>query len=206
MNKLYRQVNLYIYIRSTKYHSPSELMDHFNIGQRMLQRDLKDLRECGLLFVKYDKTTDNYVEADASEVKFPEAVKEYRRKWLKRLYRLGRLTDHLTITDNDKLLLYESLYEEYYDYIELVKEDPNEYPAEYIGELPEKPEFADTKAEYYELFPDGNERTRARDFAALTDIGWTVRYSPRYRAFLVGPEIDPDEERHWICPSSQRSC
>ena len=197
MRKIHRQLQLYYHITTTEYHSPKDLMREFGLGQRMLQRDLEDLRDCGLLYLKFDRKKDNYIDANPEDFKKPEVISERRRQHLKLLHRLGTLMDDLTITDHNSLLHYESLLWEYYYYIELVEEDPIAFPPEDIGEPPERPEFADIKAEYYELFPDSSERTRARDFATLTEAGFTVKYSRRHRAFLVGPDIDPDEERHW---------
>ncbi len=197
MRKIHRQLQIYYHIINTEYHSPKDLMREFGLGQRTLQRDLEDLRYCGLLYLKYDRKKDNYLEADPEKFKKPVKLSECRRHHLKLLHRLGTLMKNLTVTDHQKLSEYESLLWEHYYYIELVEEDPVEFPPEDIGELPERPEFADTKAEYYELFPKSSERTRARDFATLTEAGFTVKYSRRHRAFLVGPDIDPEEERHW---------
>ncbi len=197
MRKIHRQLQIYYHIINTEYHSPKDLMREFGLGQRTLQRDLEDLRHCGLLYLKYNRKKDNYLDADPGKFKKPVKIKERRRQHLKLLHRLGTLMRNLTVIDHQKLTEYESLLWEYYYYIELVEEDPVEFPPEDIGELPERPEFADTKAEYYELFPENSERTRARDFATLTEAGFTVKYSRRHRAFLVGPDIDPGEERHW---------
>ena len=197
MRKIHRQLQLYYHITTTEYHSPKDLMREFGIGQRMLQRDLEDLRYSGLLYLKYDRKADNYTEADPQKVKKAVKINERRRQHLKLLHRLATLMDNLTVTDERRLSDYESLLWEYHYYIELVKEDPVEFPPEDIGDPPEKPEFADIRAEYYELFPDCSERTRARDFATLTEAGFTVKYSRRHRAFLVGPDISPKDERHW---------
>ncbi len=188
MSKIVRQLEIYINIRSTVFHGPKELMELFSIGQRMLQRDLKDLRECGLLYLRYDAKTDNYVEANASDFKEPPKPGARRRQHLDLLYRLCMLWEKLTPTDINELSHYQSLLWEYEAYKEFSKEDPIEFPPEEIGEPPDKPTFADIKAEYYELFPNGNERTRLRDFQLLTEAGYPVYYSRRYRAFIVGTD------------------
>ena len=200
MKTIRRQIYIYQYIRDSYYHGPTELRNKFGIGTRMLQRDLKDLRDCGLLYLKYNKKNDNYEPVDPPTHKPVIKMTERRKKHLARLYRLGTLIYGLTRTGLYELECYESEYDEYFEYKELIKEDPVQFPPEYLGELPDMPRFADTKAEYYRLFPDSNERTRARDFEELTEIGFTVKYSRRYRAFLVGPEMDLDEGRHWKNP------
>ncbi len=197
MSRIGRQLKLYHYIKTSVYHGPSELTRRFGMGLRMLQRDLKDLRDCGLLFLRYDKKTDNYIKTEAPASFDARGIKARRKQHLDRLFRLGTLMDSLSETDIEELTHYESLVDEYQLYLEYSKEDPAEFPAENIGEPPQKPEFADIRKEYYELFPEGNERTRARDFAVLTDVGFTVRYSRRFKAFLVGPSIDPGDKRHW---------
>ncbi|MCR5474708.1 MAG: hypothetical protein K6F28_05830 [Lachnospiraceae bacterium] len=39
-------------------------MNEFGISQRMLQRDLKDLRDCGLINVKYNKARNMYIKSE----------------------------------------------------------------------------------------------------------------------------------------------
>ena len=50
----------------TEYHGPSELIRRFGISKRTLHRDLDDLRESGLLKLKYDRKHDNYILNDES--------------------------------------------------------------------------------------------------------------------------------------------
>ena len=65
-SKMARQLQLYniiAQIRSGAVYSPAELMDSFGISLRMLQRDLKDLRDCGLINVSFKKSENKYVIA-----------------------------------------------------------------------------------------------------------------------------------------------
>ncbi len=64
--KILRQLNIYFNIRMTEYHGPSELIRRFGISKRTLHRDLDDLRESGLLKLKYDRKHDNYILNDES--------------------------------------------------------------------------------------------------------------------------------------------
>ena len=71
MRKIHRQLQIYYHIINTEYHSPKDLMREFGMGQRTLQRDLEDLRHCGLLYLKYNRKKDNYLEADPRKFKKP---------------------------------------------------------------------------------------------------------------------------------------
>ena len=183
-SKMCRQLRLYSYIRNTVYHGPSELMEHFGITRRMLQRDLKDLRDSGLINVKYQKVPDdNYVCAEEPPV-FDETATGRHRQHLIRLHRLVTILDKLPRTDMEELEQYERDYDEYVWYRDNSAENPEEFPIEDIPDLPVLPEFADIKSIYYNLFPDSNERTRQRDFKALSDAGFPIYYIRRYKAFL----------------------
>ncbi len=184
-SKMCRQLQLYSYIRSTVYHGPTELMEHFGITRRMLQRDLKDLRDSGLLNVKYRKVPDdNYVVSDDPPT-FDESATGRRRQHLIRLHRLVTILDKLPITNMEELNQYERDYEEYIWYRDVLSiEEPEEFPIEDIPEMPVLPEFPDLKAIYYDLFPDSNERMRQRDFEALSDAGFPIYYSRKYKAFI----------------------
>ena len=46
-SKMTRQLKIYLNILTTTFHGPEELMEQFGISRRMLQRDLKDLRDAG---------------------------------------------------------------------------------------------------------------------------------------------------------------
>ena len=65
----------------------------------------------------------------------------------------------------------------------------------------EKPEFFDLKAEYYELFPDSNERTRQRDFEEMNNAGFTIYYSRKYKTFIF--EDDDDDNGSQLLYFSQ---
>ena len=182
-SKMTRQLMLYRYITKTRYHGPDELMEHFKVNRRMLQRDLKDLRDAGVVRLTLDKKENNYVYAKEPPV-FDESVTGRRRQHLVRLKRLTTLIDKLERTDLDRLSHYESEVEDYEWYKECMAEDPEKFPSEDLGEPPEKPVLEDIKGSYYSLFPDSNERMRQRDFNALNDIGYKIYYSHKYRTII----------------------
>lgn len=167
---------------------PSELMKKFGIPIRTLQRDLKDLRDSGLINVRYNKSGDRYLESDKKPV-FDESVGERRKQHLRRLYRLGTMIESLPCVYVSDLDDYESLLREYYDYVEWSREEPETFTPEdverkYEEAMAHKPKFPNLKAEYYALFPDNNERTRQRDFKALRDAGFDINYSHEYKTII----------------------
>ena len=188
-DKIIRQLALYIYICSTTFHGPDEIMNDFHIKRRMLQRDLKDLRDAGIIGLRYDKKTDNYVE-DKKKAEFDEAAAGRHRQHLIRLRRLCILYDRLPRAPIYDIEKYESEYQKYLDYKEYMKEDPETFPPEYLCDPPEKPVWEDIKAAYYELCPGSNERMRQRDFEALNDAGLDIHYDRRYKNFIVNDYSD----------------
>lgn len=208
MNKMSRQLNEYVILQNTQvFHGPGELTRMFGISLRTLQRDLKDLRDAGAIDVTYDAGTDNYIcnleknseecgtnEGTKSRINEPRGTRRFEH--LNRLSRLCTLIDRLTPTDTYALEEYESRIREHEFMLETFSEVPdNETEEERLDreemlkmtqeeELPEPPEFADLKAEYYALFPDSYERKRIRDFKALSDAGFKITYSRRYRVHL----------------------
>ena len=188
--KMSRQLQIYDLIAGVEngaVYGPSEVMSIFNISQRMLQRDLKDLRDCGLINVRYDRSRDRYVVA--KDVPFDDTVPIRRRQHLQRLYRIGTLIRNLSSIDPEDLMNYESELNEYNEYFEEVKDDPeNNSPEdlEYMRRFFIRNEivFYDLKAEYYSLFPDSNERTRQRDFEEMNRAGFFIYYSRKYKSFI----------------------
>ena len=131
MKTIRRQIYIYQYIRDSYYHGPTELRNKFGIGTRMLQRDLKDLRDCGLLYLKYNKKNDNYDRVDPPTHKPVIKMTERRKNTLQGCTVWGHL---------------------YMD-------------------LPEP-----------------------------RCTSWNVMNQNMMNIFLVGPEMDLDEERHWKNP------
>jgi predicted DNA-binding transcriptional regulator YafY len=193
-DKIIRQLQMYDYITSTKYHGPTEIMSEFPVSESTLQRDIKDLRDSGLINLQYDREKDNYKEI--KNLGFNENIQGRRRQHLIRLNRIGNLMVSLTQTDLKELESYELLCEEY----EYVLEHPEEFPADviYDNEYPELPALADLKAEYYELFPNSSERTRQRDFNALRDAGYVLIYIKEYHNYIFTTEDTFNEEAYRI--------
>ncbi len=162
-------------------------MKEFGISQRMLQRDLKDLRDCALINVKYNKARDMYIKSE--DPVFDESAKGRHLQHLRRLYRLGTLISKLSRVYQNEIDQYESLVQELNDYIEFSQEDPETFPPEDIDEMRDNvesayPYFPDLKSEYYALFPDSNERTRQRDFKELRDAGFELDYNKKYKTYI----------------------
>ena len=181
--KLYRQLSLYINILTTHYHGPADLMRRFDISRRMLQRDLKDLRDAGIIRLELDKKSNNYL-LSKKDPAFDENATGRHKEHLIRLRRLAALIRDLDRTDMDELRRYESALEERSWYIEYMAEDPENFPGEDLDAPPNMPILADIKASYYSLFPQSNERMRQRDFKVLNALGFDIHYSHKYKAFI----------------------
>ena len=181
-SKMTRQLQIYYRLSSAKIIGPNDLMQEFGITRRMLQRDLKDIRDCGLLTAKLDRASDSYI-TDKDAV-FDETAKDRRRQHLIKLYRIGTLIWNLSQTDPDDLHMYETLLEEYEDALHDSQEDPDLFPPDEVPDKPGKPDLPDLKAEYYALFPDSNERTRQRDFEEMNRAGFHIYYNRKHRAFI----------------------
>ena len=68
--KMARQLQIYDLVagvRNGAVYSPTEIMAAFGITRRMLQRDLKDIRDSGLINVVYDKAEYYSLFPDSNE-------------------------------------------------------------------------------------------------------------------------------------------
>ncbi|MCR5686178.1 MAG: hypothetical protein K6G81_12335 [Lachnospiraceae bacterium] len=195
MTKMARQLQLYDLISSIPdiddpsngiIVGPAEIMRSFRMSLRMLQRDLKDLRDCGLINAKYVKKKNRYFKVKDKEM--PEDIPARRMQHLLRLYRIGTLINDLSRTPSSLIENYESAMISFNEFIEMAEEDPENFTAEDIEIerefLPDPPPVYDLKTEYYTLFPDSNERTRQRDFKELRDAGFELYYSKEYGAYI----------------------
>ncbi len=187
--KMARQLQIYnciASIRNDAVYSPTELMDIFKISRRMLQRDLKDIRDCGLINVKYDKSQDRYILGE--DIVFDDSASPRRRQHLLRLYRIGTLITTLPQIDIEALHSYEDRLEEFNEFVEETKDDPDTTPEsiETVRSfmIPDEVDLPDIKEKYYALFPDSNERTRQRDFEEMNRAGFNIYYSRKHKAFI----------------------
>ena len=187
--KMARQLQIYnciASIRNDAVYSPTELMDIFKISRRMLQRDLKDIRDCGLINVKYDKSQDRYILDE--DIVFDDSASPRRRQHLLRLYRIGTLITTLPQIDIEALHSYEDRLEEFNEFVEEIKDDPDTTPEsiETVRSfmIPDEVDLPDIKEKYYALFPDSNERTRQRDFKEMNRAGFNIYYSRKHKAFI----------------------
>lgn len=123
------------------------------IERRMLQRDVKDLIDAGLISVTFSKEKQAYIKTN-QEVSFREDTKKTNRtKHLKMLNRLGTLLRKL---DNDEISS-----EEKYD----------------------RKKYTSCKEVYEQLFPEASVRTRQRDFQTLYRIGYPIKYNRKIQYY-----------------------
>ena len=187
--KITRQLRLYdtvIGVKNGAVYSPAELMDTFGISLRMLQRDLKDLRDSGLINLKYHKASDKYIIAGSAV--FDDTASIRRKQHLMRLYRIGTLIHNLPSINANNFASFEWGVQEFSEYLEEAKNDPENNSPEDIEGMREfyipDIEFYDLKTEYYALFPNSNERTRQRDFEEMCRAGFEIYYSRKYKSFI----------------------
>lgn len=123
------------------------------IERRMLQRDVKDLMDAGLISVTFSKEKQAYIKLK-QEVSFHEDKKKPNRtKHLKMLNRQGSLMRELY---NDEISS-----EEKYD----------------------RKKYISCKDVYEQLFPEENARTRQRDFRTLYRIGYPIKYNRKIQYY-----------------------
>ena len=150
LSKTERQLLLYEIFLHCEVTEFAEITSRLPINKRMIQRDIVDLRDAGLVDVVYSKKERGYIKKDTA--RFNENVTGKRRQSLKRLYRLGTL---MTELENEDVAAWEK---------EMDREDG------------EEKKYFTAKDSYYELFPDSTERTRQLDFKTLRRIGLKVGY------------------------------
>ena len=195
--KIIRQVRLYHYLVWHKdgYRGPKELKQFLHADTRMVQRDLKDIRDAGLLKLKYTRTDNNYIAG--GEAVFTQKATPRRRKHLLRLRRLCILMDQLEGPDLDEVDEYESALFDYQCSLKDSKEDPELFPPDEIEDPPERPDFPDVKAQYEALFPGLSTRIRQRDFAVLSKAGYTITYRPEFKAYVIQDFIEDEFDDPW---------
>jgi len=121
--------------------------------RRMLQRDVKDLIDAGLVSVEFSKEKQAYVSSEKPIAFRKDEKKPNRTKHLKMLSRLGTLMKRL--------------------YNEEIKYDEKYDRSKYIS----------CRDVYDQLFPNENIRTRQRDFQTLCRIGYPIRYNRKIQYY-----------------------
>lgn len=150
MPRIQRQLRLYEMVCQYAIVQLEAVREIFPYNMRLLQRDLADLRDAGLVSVKYSKKGKGYVKTGRPE--WNDKVKPCKMAHLKRLNRLGTLMS------------------------ELVNEDIPRWEKKDFQESGDGREYITARDSYRELFPNLSERTRQRDFQVLRDIGFDVYY------------------------------
>lgn len=123
------------------------------IERRMLQRDVKDLIDAGLISVTFSKEKQAYIKSKQAISFREDTMKPNRTKHLKMLNRQGTLMRELS---NDEISS-----EEKYD----------------------RKKYISCKDKYEQLFPGESDRTRQRDFQTLYRIGYPIRYNRKIQYY-----------------------
>lgn len=155
--RIQRQLQLYDHVCRYKIAQFGDICEIFPYNKRLLQRDLADLRDAGLVAVKYSKKARGYIKTGVSA--FEQEAPPRRKAYLVRLNRIGRLM------------------------AELKNEDIPQGDKKENQENGEEREYFTAKDSYNQLFPGLSERTRQRDFEVLRSIGYWVRYDAQEHYF-----------------------
>ncbi|MXP75123.1 hypothetical protein GN277_06930 [Lachnospiraceae bacterium WCA-9-b2] len=152
-----RQLLLYDIFKGSRQVELADITSRLPIGRKMIQRDMKTLRDAGLLEASYSAKEKAYIVKRVEPRSLPESAAGHKgRKYLhlSKLNRIARLMNEL-YTDRSS---------NYWD-------DGDAYYS--------------CKDCYYELFPNANERMRQRDFAQLNRIGYFVHYDNFFRRYKM---------------------
>ncbi|MCI9421434.1 MAG: hypothetical protein HFG81_01785 [Dorea sp.] len=152
-----RQLLLYDIFKGSRQVELADITSRLPIGRKMIQRDMKTLRDAGLLEASYSAKEKAYIVKRVEPRALPESAAGHKgRKYLhlSKLNRIARLMNEL-YTDRSS---------NYWD-------DGDAYYS--------------CKDCYYELFPNANERMRQRDFAQLNRIGYFVHYDNFFRRYKM---------------------
>ena len=97
ISKLERQLRLYEILLPYAIAEFGVICQVFPYNKRLLQRDLADLKDAGLVAVKYSRKGKGYVKMGIPG--FKEDAPPKRKTYLKKLNRLGRLLSELVNED-----------------------------------------------------------------------------------------------------------
>lgn len=156
LTKIERQLLLFEIISSCEVTEYIEITSLLPIEKRMIQRDIKDLTDAGLISVTFSKEENGYVH-NGTPV-FDQTATGRRKRYLKDLNRIGTLMRELY---NDDQSFWKDSHEPYYDYDEDGRAFIMDIPADYFTAL-------DC---YYDLFPHFSEQTQRQDLETLKHIG-----------------------------------
>ena len=148
------------------FHGRREVFHHGLVNNlRMLQRDMKDLTDAGLIKMKYDAKHDQYTGKTIQTENFeiaPKATGRHRQH-LMRLHRLCVLLYGLKSSEPSVIDDYEANLFYYQENLEDARLHPKDY-SEYDLIKPELLKLNDAKDCYRNLFPECCSKTMHRDF------------------------------------------
>lgn len=153
LKKIERQVLLYEVLSRSEIPDKKYIFSYLPIGNRMLERDMKDLSDAGLINLRFDRKKKCYVKNEKEYIIDDSEWTEAKRRHLKRLYRICHLIDNL---QNDEVTWNE----------------------EFIRE-----EKMTAAKSYREMFPECSPRTMQKDFATLNRIGYPIEYDRKLRYY-----------------------
>ncbi len=153
LTKTERQLLLFEIFMNFYGHELDTILAVLPVGRRMLQRDVKDLIDAGLISVKFSKEKRAYLPSDKPVTFHEDKKNPNRTKHLRRLNRLGTLMKELY---NDEISFYEKF---------------------------DRSKYTSCKDVYEKLYPNVSGRTRQRDFITLCRIGYPIRYNHKIQYY-----------------------
>ncbi len=168
LSKTERQLLLYDIFLHCEVTEFTEITARLPINKRMIQRDITDLKDAGLVDVVYSRKEQGYIKKETP--KFNDSVTGKKRQSLERLYRLGTLMT------------------------ELENEDVAAWEKKLDMENGDEKKYFTAKDSYYELFPNSSERTRQRDFKTLRRIGYMVGWDTWDHCFVKNEDYTLRED------------
>lgn len=153
LKKIERQVLLYEVLSWSKIADKEYIFSYLPMGNRMLERDMKDLSDAGLINLRFDRKRKCYVKNEKEYFIDDSEWTEVRRRHLNRLYRLCHLICNL---QNDEV----------------------RWDEEFIRD-----EKITAARSYREMFPECSPRTMQKDFVTLNRIGYPIKYDRKLRYY-----------------------
>lgn len=169
LTKLERQLLMYDIFYHCTVIEFVEITNLLPINKKMIERDVKDLTDAGLISVTFSKKENGYIHS--GEPKFCETeTNERRKEHLTRLARLATLMRELDSNWSDE-------HEEDLELLARGGDDEDPDLLEYLEET--KDDYYTAVESYYEIFPDLPEDAWKQDFEVLENIGYTFYRTER---------------------------
>lgn len=137
--------------------SYEEIQCRIPVNQRMIQRDIADLTEAGLISVQYSKSRQAYVHCEKENEKKNKPQKEITLRKKVHLDKLCRLSWLMQNLQHDEVP-----YEEF-----------------------DRSKYKSCKDYYFEQFPDATIHMMQHDFKELNRLSYWIKYVPQIDFYVM---------------------